>query len=89
VGDQRSVREAVERDLQRFGEADRGCALASSALTLAEALDEGAGLSTAAVARELRATMTELLKAAAKPEEDRVDDLSARRAARRASTEGA
>lgn len=36
--------------------------MGEAALTLARALDEGAGLATAAVARELRATMTELAK---------------------------
>lgn len=34
--------------------------LAASALVLARTLDEGAGLATAAVARELRATLTAL-----------------------------
>lgn len=37
--------------------------LAASALVLAKALDEDAGLATAAVARELRATLTALTEA--------------------------
>jgi len=39
-------------------------ALAASSLELARALDAGAGLSTAAIARELRATLTVLAEGA-------------------------
>jgi hypothetical protein len=56
--------------------------LAEAALTLARYLDDGAGLSTAAVARELRATMTELAKGGERddgpdPIEELVRQLSA------------
>lgn len=50
---------------------DREAALAAVALTLAATLDAGAGLSTAAVARELRATI-----AALAPKEADGDDLA-------------
>jgi hypothetical protein len=54
---------ATARSLKEIGELPKGLGgLAEAALTLAKALDDGAGLSTAAVARELRATMTELAK---------------------------
>jgi hypothetical protein len=88
-----SVTLAVRRDLRRLPPADRVCALAASALALAKLLDEAAAdgdvatdkrLSAAAqAARELRATMTELLKAAPKAR-SAIDDLRARRAKRAA-----
>ena len=54
---------ATARSLRDIGELPRGLAgLAETALTLARFLDDGAGLATAAVARELRATLTELVK---------------------------
>lgn len=46
------------RDCEQVHAAHEG--LAASALVLARALDGGAGLATAAVARELRATLTAL-----------------------------
>ena len=52
------VRGAVARRLASFGEVDE--ARAAVALVLAQALDDGAGLSTAAVARELRACLADL-----------------------------
>jgi hypothetical protein len=82
---------AVRRDLRRLPPADRACALAASALALAALLDAaGADYevatdkrlgASAQAARELRATMTELLKAAPKARSG-IDDLRARRAAR-------
>lgn len=51
------VEAAVTADLVLWG-ADG--ALAALAVTLAKTLDAGAGLSTAAVARELRATLADL-----------------------------
>src|SRR5262249_18497425 len=54
---------ATARSIREIGELPVGLSnLGEAALTLARALDEGAGLATAAVARELRATMTELAK---------------------------
>lgn len=54
---------ATARSLREIGELPKGLAgLAEAALTLARSLDDGAGLATAAVARELRATMLELVK---------------------------
>jgi len=56
--------------------------LAETAFTLARMLDDGAGLATAAVARELRAHMTELARQKpAKPQEDSLAQRRARRAA--------
>ena len=84
---------AVRRDLRRLPAADRLCALAASALALARLLDAAAAddevgtdkrLSSAAqAARELRGTMTELLKAAPTAR-SAIDDLRARRAKRAA-----
>jgi hypothetical protein len=49
--------------LDEIGELPRGLGgLAEASLVLARSLDDGAGLATAAVARELRATLTELAK---------------------------
>jgi len=79
---------AVRRDLRRLPPAERASALAASALTLARLLDNPVSgdpdkrLGAAAqAARELRVTMTELLKAAPKARSG-IDDLRARRAAR-------
>lgn len=47
-------------------------ALAASALGLAVVLDEGAGLATAAVSRELRATLTALAEGGS----DSADDVA-------------
>jgi hypothetical protein len=52
---------ATARSIREIGELPRGLGgLAEAALTLARSLDEGAGLATAAVARELRATLVKL-----------------------------
>ncbi len=70
------AKQATERmvaDLRREGvwsSADE--ALAAVAFKLAEVLDAGAGMATAAVARELRATLTQLRDA--RPADDDVDD---------------
>ncbi len=52
------VGEATSRRLRELGEAYSP--LGAAAMVLARTLDEGAGLSTAAVVRELRATLKEL-----------------------------
>ena len=86
-----SVEKAVRADLRRLPPAERTGALAASALTLARLLD-GLGqvdpdkqLAPAAqAARELRSTMTELMKHAPKARSG-IDELRARRAARAAS----
>ncbi len=53
-----AVAQATLRQLQSLGEAHSP--LGQVALTLARTLDEGAGMATAAVAREFRATLKEL-----------------------------
>lgn len=82
---------AVRRDLRRLPVADRGCALAASALALARLLDEADEVdpdkrmaSAAQAARELRGTMADLMKNAPKARSG-IDELRARRAARAAS----
>lgn len=52
------VASATSRRLSELGEAESP--LGQVALTLARALDAGAGMATAAVAKELRATLKEL-----------------------------
>jgi hypothetical protein len=89
---------AVGRDLRRLPPDDRRSALAASALTLAKLLDS-AGIpeeepdrlgvdkrlsSAAQAARELRGTMTDLLKSAPTARSG-IDDLRARRAAKAAA----
>jgi len=60
---QGSNERAARRSVRALGELSGvQPALAESAFTLARALDEGAGLATAAVARELRATLEALAK---------------------------
>ena len=81
----------MRRDLRRLPLADRGCALAASALTLARLLDEVSDVdpdkamaSAAQAARELRGTMGDLLRNAPKARSG-IDDLRARRAKRAAA----
>jgi hypothetical protein len=54
-----------------------GESLAEMAFALARVLDDGAGLATAAVNRELRANLTELSSLAADDDDDLADELSA------------
>jgi hypothetical protein len=54
-----------------------GEALAEMSYNLARALDDGAGLATAAVNRELRANLTELARLAVDDSDDLADELSA------------
>ena len=54
-----------------------GEALAEMSYNLARSLDEGAGLATAAVNRELRANLTELSRLAVDDGDDLADELSA------------
>ena len=81
-------REAVAALLATLGDVDP--ALAKMAATLAQSLDEGAGMATAAVARELRATLTELRESANATQQtiSKADELRARRQARITGTEG-
>ena len=81
----------MRKDLRRLPAADRGCTLAASALALARLIDEAGDVdpdkrmtSAAQAARELRGTMTELMKGAPKARSG-IDDLRARRAARAAA----
>lgn len=53
-----------------------GEALAEMAFTLARTLDEGAGLATAAVNRELRANLVELARMGVPDDDDLEDRLS-------------
>lgn len=53
-----------------------GEALAEIAFTLARTLDEGAGLATAAVSRELRATLVEMAKLGVGDDDDLDAQLS-------------
>jgi hypothetical protein len=53
-----------------------GEALAAMSLNLAQALDAGAGLATAAVNRELRANLLELSRLAVDDNDDLDDELS-------------
>jgi hypothetical protein len=53
-----------------------GEALAEMSYALAHALDEGAGLATAAVNRELRANLMELARLAVDDSDDLADELS-------------
>ena len=56
---------ATARSLRDIGELPPGLAgLGEAALVLAQTLDKGAGLATAAVARELRATLVKLAEGA-------------------------
>jgi len=53
-----------------------GEALSEMAFALARLLDEGAGLATAAVNRELRAKLVELTRLAVDSDDDLADELS-------------
>lgn len=65
-----AVRDTLE-DAAEISIAHR--ALVATALTLARKLDDGAGMATAAVAKELRATLAEILKGA--DEDDGLNDF--------------
>lgn len=86
-----SVAGAVRRDLAGLAERDEGLAsstLAMSALRLAELMDdaENSATSRSMCGRELRDTLDRLRELAPKEEsKDGLDDLSARREARRAA----
>jgi hypothetical protein len=67
-----AVRETVE-DLDQVTPAH--VALVATALTLARKLDEGAGLATAAVARELRAVLDVLTKTEGDDADDALNDF--------------
>jgi hypothetical protein len=54
-----------------------GEALTEMSYNLARVLDDGAGLATAAVNRELRANLTELSRLAVDDSDDLADELSA------------
>jgi hypothetical protein len=79
---------AVARDLAQFGEDAATSGLGETALALARLLDQartgdGPLKDAAPIARELRMALAELRAITpAKPQESRVDDLRARRAAR-------
>jgi hypothetical protein len=63
------------RDLERVSAAHD--ALSASALVLARTLDEGAGMAAAAVARELRSTLTALAEGGKAGDADPFADIAA------------
>ncbi len=73
-----AVEAAVLHDLAGLAVDVDDCALGQVALTLARALDRGAGLATAAVARELRATLAALTPTEEPDGPDALDDLITR-----------
>src|SRR5215207_288408 len=79
------VEQAVRRDVARLPISLQETTPAATAIALARELDRGWLLSTAPVAKELRETMRALAAAAGQLDikRDAVDDLNARRAARR------
>lgn len=82
-----AVYDGVFADIQALPAALRSTGLSAQALVLAERLDEAGARDSAAIARELRATLAELrdLSKAAPREVDPLDDLGKRRAARLAN----
>lgn len=82
------IEKATRQQLRRAGVSVQDNGLAALAVTLARTLDEGIGArDAAAVARELRATVTELTKDSAKaPARTGLDELRARREARRGAS---
>jgi hypothetical protein len=72
------VERQVKRDIAALVTAHpMGEALAAMSLNLARTLDDGAGLATAAVNRELRANLLELSRLAVDDNDDLSDELSA------------
>jgi hypothetical protein len=69
-----AVEAAVLEELRAAGEHGRP-GLAAAALVLARHLDDGAGLTTAAVARELRATLDDVTRDDVSVQEGVVSDL--------------
>lgn len=71
------VERQVKRDIAALVTAHpMGEALAAMSLNLARTLDDGAGLATAAVNRELRANLLELSRLAVDDTDDLDDELS-------------
>lgn len=67
----RAAVEALLEALRRAGPIDaHDEALGTVALTLADALDDGAGMATAAVARELRAALATLIEGRTSDDDD-------------------
>lgn len=79
------IEKATRLQFREAGISVQDNALAATAVMLARALDDGVGArDAAAVARELRATVTELTRESAKtPARTGLDELRARREARR------
>ncbi len=82
------VERAVRADLRRL--ADVPPTLAEAAVAVAQTMDRtSAARDMAALARELRATYADMVKASPeRPEESTVDELSAKRDARRSAAAG-
>ena len=74
-------------DLTDLSSEDRGVALAAIRDALAANLLDAEPKEVASIAKQLRETIRELEQVAAPREESVVDDLAARRAARRTGTE--
>lgn len=83
-----SVLDAVRGELAGLPERVRDSGLGATAVVLAERLDEAALRDTSAIARELRAVLSELRELArlAPVEADPLDELERRRAARLADS---
>lgn len=67
-----SVRESLEGVTS---EAPEHAALVALALTLARKLDDGAGMATAAVGKELRSTLDQIFKVRGAGDDDGLDDF--------------
>jgi hypothetical protein len=87
-----AVERAVRRDLRRVDKEIRGSALAAGAIRVAQLLDaepedtsEKRMQAAAQALRQLQAAMGELMRHASRETTDGIDDLRARRAARRAA----
>ncbi len=84
---QGAIERATRRQLRAAGVSTQANGAAALAVTLARTLDGGVGArDAAAVARELRAAITDATKGAeGKPARSTLDELRAKREARRAS----
>lgn len=79
------IEQGVRADLGKLKEP--AAALVATALRLARTLDDGAGLSTAAVSRELRAVLKELHESTTSAE-SAVDEIGKKREQRRRKAAG-
>jgi hypothetical protein len=87
VADQGPVERATRAELRQLGVSVQVSILAATALSLAKQIDRTPGaVAAAAAALQLRQTRADLVAEAEKrPKQDVLDDLNARRAAKRAA----